>query len=75
MSFSFVSKQAYSTLTSCAAIDKAKKVLELYEAATKDGKGAYGLAASQDMKAEMIDAPMILQAQRVIAKAAHYGLA
>lgn len=57
------------------AIEKAQRVLAQYDAATKDGKGAYGLAAHKDAKAEMIDAPMILQAQRVISKAKQYGLA
>lgn len=56
------------------AIEKAQRVLAQYDEATKDGKGAYGLAAHKEGKAEMIDAPMILQAQKVIAKARQYGL-
>lgn len=58
-----------------AVIEKAKKVLHQYEEATQAGKGAYGLAGIDGRKAEMIDAPMILQAQRVIRKAQQYGLA
>ena len=65
--------KAHNT-SSHAAIEKAQRVLAQYKAATEAGKGAYGLAADKDGKAEMIDAPMILQAQRVLAKAAQYGL-
>jgi citrate lyase subunit beta-like protein len=60
---------------SLIAIEKASKTLEQYEAATKEGKGAYGLQDADGGRAEMIDAPMILQAQRVMAKAKQYGLA
>ncbi|KAK9900824.1 citrate lyase beta subunit [Cystobasidium minutum MCA 4210] len=56
------------------AIEKAQTVLAQYKAATEAGKGAYGLAADKHGRAEMIDAPMILQAQRLLAKAAQYGL-
>lgn len=56
------------------AIEKAQAILAQYRAATEGGKGAYGFAATKCGKAEMIDAPMILQAQKVLGKAAQYGL-
>lgn len=50
-------------------IERAQRILEQYEIAVQGGKGAYG------MNGEMMDAPMILQAQRTLAKAKLYGLA
>lgn len=55
-------------------IERAKRVLEQYEQAVKGGKGAYGMAGLDGSKAEMIDAPMILQAERMLAKAKQFGL-
>ena len=49
-------------------IAKARSILERYEVSVKEGKGAYGL------NGEMMDAPMILQAQRVLAKAKLFNL-
>lgn len=49
-------------------IERAKNILEQYDAAVKEGKGAYGL------RGEMMDAPMILQAQRVLDTAKRYQL-
>lgn len=50
-------------------IEQAQNILKQYEIAVKEGKGAYGLDG------QMMDAPMILQAQRVLAKAKLYNLA
>ena len=50
-------------------IDKAKQILQQYEEAVKGGKGAYGL------NGEMMDAPMVLQAQRVLKTAKQFQLA
>ena len=55
-------------------IERAKRILEQYENAVKGGKGAYGLAGQDGAKAEMVDAPMILQAERLLEKAKHFGL-
>jgi len=49
-------------------IAKARSILDQYEVSVKEGKGAYGL------NGEMMDAPMILQAQRVLAKAKLFNL-
>jgi len=55
-------------------IERAKKVLEQYELVVKEGKGAYGLGGDPTTKSTMIDAPMILQAKRMLAKARAYNL-
>ena len=50
-------------------IKRAQHILEQYKRAVSEGKGAYGL------NGEMMDAPMILQAERTLAKAKLYHLA
>lgn len=52
----------------CIDIDRAKTILEQYDVAVKEGKGAYGL------QGEMMDAPMILQAQRIMEMAKRYHI-
>lgn len=55
-------------------IERAQRVMQQYELAVKSGKGAYGLAGANGGNTEMIDAPMILQAERMLAKARQFGL-
>ncbi|GAA5873762.1 hypothetical protein JCM3774_000163 [Rhodotorula dairenensis] len=57
-----------------AEISRAQAILEQYEAARDSGAGAYGLTGS-DGQTEMIDAPMLLQAQGILASAQAAGLA
>lgn len=52
----------------CIDIERAKTILEQYDVAVKEGKGAYGL------QGEMMDAPMILQAQRIMEMAKRYHI-
>jgi len=56
-------------------IARAQDILQQYEQAIKAGKGAYGLRGDGSSKSTMIDAPMILQAQRMLQKAKRFGLA
>lgn len=56
-------------------IERARRILQEYDAAVKEGKGAYGMAGDANSKPTMIDAPMILQAQRMLEKAKSFHLA
>lgn len=49
-------------------IDRAKTILEQYDLAVQEGKGAYGL------QGEMMDAPMVLQARRIMEIAKRYHI-
>ena len=49
-------------------IERAKTILDQYDLAMKEGKGAYGL------QGEMMDAPMVLQAQRIMEIAKRYHI-
>lgn len=55
-------------------IERAQRVMQQYELAVKSGKGAYGLSDASGGNTEMIDAPMILQAERMLEKARRFGL-
>ncbi|GAA6048550.1 hypothetical protein JCM3770_006548 [Rhodotorula araucariae] len=54
-------------------IERAKAILAQYAAARASGAGAYGLAGP-DGSVEMIDAPMLLQAESVLAQARAAGI-
>ncbi|BGP18048.1 hypothetical protein JCM10213_008416 [Rhodosporidiobolus nylandii] len=56
-----------------ADIARALRILEEYEAGRQSGAGAYGLKG-EDGKTVMIDAPMLLQAQSILAQARSAGL-
>ncbi|GAA6015472.1 hypothetical protein JCM11491_004363 [Sporobolomyces phaffii] len=56
-----------------AEIERALKILSNYDSLSTAGAGAYGLA-NQDGSTSMIDAPMLLQAQGIIAQARAAGV-
>ncbi|GAA5974510.1 hypothetical protein JCM11641_002065 [Rhodosporidiobolus odoratus] len=58
---------------SLAEIERALRILEEYEAARAKGAGAYGLK-EDDGGTVMIDAPMLLQAESILAQARSAGL-
>ncbi|KAF6767063.1 Aldehyde-lyase domain protein [Kalmanozyma brasiliensis GHG001] len=55
------------------AVERAARILYLYEGASKSDKGAYGLK-EQDGGMTMIDRPMLLQASAVVGKARKAGM-
>ncbi|KDE03118.1 hypothetical protein MVLG_06379 [Microbotryum lychnidis-dioicae p1A1 Lamole] len=54
-------------------IERATRILEQYNVASLGGAGAYGLIG-EDGNSAMIDAPMLLQAERILAQAKAAGV-
>ncbi|GAA6004111.1 hypothetical protein JCM10207_002431 [Rhodosporidiobolus poonsookiae] len=57
-----------------AEIDRARRILAEYEAARASGAGAYGLEDKAGGGTVMIDAPMLLQAEAILAQARTAGI-